>query len=737
MADVGLGSIELVVEDDSINKYYVKKSHDESHLNETDRKQATNAGVDSFNIIKALLPLLDSRKKDLVNEEKRAGNVLERAFLKLGLQSEEQYPTPGNAEVRTESSWNAYVEGIVLGCGDAFWMKVAQKTRSQNVGKLDAIIEVLVDSIADTQGGIDETLLWVLKQDEMPEFFIETLVKHLLQRTVNMLAIDPSRNTPLHLAAKRGFENVVKQLLEHDSPLLACNSEGKTPLELAIEMQHNEVAVVIIKRMEPGRVRALFECKLNQPSQLKLHELIERNNMQGTTLAVLDCMIEPVINETDTYVIYYGILDGDIEGRPPSHPDFDKSHKSCLHIIAKSNNKEIVYHDVIRLLLRRKWKKFARFIYLIQFMCYLLLMASVACALIIAARKPRPDVYDSRIDIFRGICEAFVLLFVGWNGISETRQLIKLKGFYFYDSSNYLDVGAIIFTLLIIPFRIARLDVQWILASLSYLFNCLRAFKYTPVFRSTGAYTQILYKVVLQDVVQFSAVFVVFVVSFSGSLYFALRGEVQSASNDTTGNTTNFTTDLDLYPSDTREYYNVLFTGLRVLIQGNVIGGYYGSNGFGWFAVIVYMVYLFLVGVVMLNLLIAQMADTYGSVQREAQQSLMLNRAWIVARVEHNSFLAQDFRQRFFKSCEVVKNPSEVLEKWEVPPINEVNKRLDKMERAAKRQETLIAELRNTIEKHLQKQEELLQITIEKRLQNQEELLTQLISSVNNATRQL
>ena len=129
MADVGLGSIELVVEDDSINKYDVKKSHDESHLNETDRKQATNAGVDSFNIIKALLPLLDSRKKDLVNEEKRAGNVLERAFLKLDLQSEEQYPTPGNAEVRTESSWNAYVEGIVLGCGDAFWMKVRKLLR--------------------------------------------------------------------------------------------------------------------------------------------------------------------------------------------------------------------------------------------------------------------------------------------------------------------------------------------------------------------------------------------------------------------------------------------------------------------------------------------------------------------------------------------------------------------------------------------------------------------------------
>lgn len=72
-----------------------------------------------------------------------------------------------------------------------------------------------------------------------------------------------------------------------------------------------------------------------------------------------------------------------------------------------------------------------------------------------------------------------------------------------------------------------------------------------------------------------------------------------------------------------------------------IFNSYINMLFFRWFAVIVYMVYLFLVGVVMLNLLIAQMADTYGSVQREAQQSLMLNRAWIVARVEHNSFLAQ------------------------------------------------------------------------------------------------
>ena len=55
----------------------------------------------------------------------------------------------------------------------------------------------------------------------------------------------------------------------------------------------------------------------------------------------------------------------------------------------------------------------------------------------------------------------------------------------------------------------------------------------------------------------------------------------------------------------------------------------------------IYIIFLFLVIVVLLNLLIAQMSDTYGSVQQDAQRSLAINRALIVARVEHNSLLAR------------------------------------------------------------------------------------------------
>lgn len=50
------------------------------------------------------------------------------------------------------------------------------------------------------------------------------------------------------------------------------------------------------------------------------------------------------------------------------------------------------------------------------------------------------------------------------------------------------------------------------------------------VHRSTGAYVQILFQVLLRDMIQFGTIFLVFLFSFSGSFYLALRGEELSRS---------------------------------------------------------------------------------------------------------------------------------------------------------------------------------------------------------------
>ena len=59
-------------------------------------------------------------------------------------------------------------------------------------------------------------------------------------------------------------------------------------------------------------------------------------------------------------------------------------------------------------------------------------------------------------------------------GPSSERSLKR----YFGDWSNWLDITAIMLTLLIIPFRITGLSFQWMFAALAYTVNGLRIFKY-------------------------------------------------------------------------------------------------------------------------------------------------------------------------------------------------------------------------------------------------------------------
>ena len=82
-------------------------------------------------------------------------------------------------------------------------------------------------------------------------------------------------------------------------------------------------------------------------------------------------------------------------------------------------------------------------------------------------------------------------------------------------------------------------------------------------------------------------------------------------------------------------------SGIAITINQSIHTRAIVSHAHRWFGVIMYTIFLFLVIVVLLNLLIAQMSDTYGSVQQDAQRSLAINRALIVARVEHNSLLAR------------------------------------------------------------------------------------------------
>jgi len=49
--------------------------------------------------------------------------------------------------------------------------------------------------------------------------------------------------------------------------------------------------------------------------------------------------MEPYEGKPGYYIVYYDILDSDQQGIAPNSEGFNNSEKSCLHKIAKSNNK--------------------------------------------------------------------------------------------------------------------------------------------------------------------------------------------------------------------------------------------------------------------------------------------------------------------------------------------------------------------------------------------------------------
>ena len=58
-----------------------------------------------------------------------------------------------------------------------------------------------------------------------------------------------------------------------------------------------------------------------------------------------------------------------------------------------------------------------------------------------------------------------------------------------------------------------------------------------------------------------------------------------------------------------------------------------------WFSIVIYLPFLFTVIVVLLNLLIAQMSDTYTKVQEDVESTFALERARIIAKALKRNIL--------------------------------------------------------------------------------------------------
>ena len=603
---------------------------------------------------------------------------------------------------------------------DDFHREVCKKSSEHNMSRADAVIDVYTDKYVASAGSIDSALIDILSSSLGKET-ITLFAKSLLARGASPFAVDHNMNSPLHLAAKNGLMDIGKKLVDMLSLVYTRNKDGDTPFELAIMSRQDAMAAYLAESMPDYEVRRIFTAVGNLPSRLSFHTMLEHaGDFSQTIHAVLDSMKVLDQMTEDTFHLHYGILEADSNGFQPGQNNFNRHQKSCLHIIARSGYEEIVYHDTVRLLLRYKWKKFGRLRFLFQCLSFLAHMIVMSIAFILAARENNPKHYFyptvTAANIIRLICEILFYAFTLWNLASEIFQMFRHKLKYLFDWYNYLDLFAIICSLLIIPLRFSQNtqaeNAQWAFASIAYLLNVMRCYKFAVVLRTTGAYVEIIASILRYDIVPFSIIFAMFLFAFSGATYLSLKFEgVVDASRTAhitcPGVNSTATTRCQDQTYLLGEWWFVLFNGFRVMIEsGPVFDNYYqpcNTCGFGWLSLILHITFLFFVIVVFLNLIIAQMSDTYQNVWSDAQRKLYKNRAWILARIEHNSLFAicmRDFRYKHFKSLEVIKGPKNILDKWEVPPLNSLGKNVEKLQEETLHNSTALAEIKALLIEH-------------------------------------
>ncbi|XP_048580356.1 uncharacterized protein LOC5510674 isoform X2 [Nematostella vectensis] len=467
---------------------------------------------------------------------------------------------------------------------------------------------------------------------------------------------DQRRPTILHLAAERNFAHVAKTIVDHYPGLLYMPTEEYDdcrellPVEVALIEFNDETAAYLIGHMRHEWVHDLFLCKGgDEKARFSFGEYIRHPHMKRTVVAVLDRLISPhwpylprkkdrynsdqeergidmawssVPDDPMNYHFFYHLLDSDECGRVPKingkiNKNFTVKAKSNLHYLADSNNKEAIQHPVVRMLVMTKWRRFAHWWFGLQASFYLFFLFVMSFALIYGSSRPDPLKYDGKADGMRAFCEIATVILVMVYFYAECLQADK-EGLYRYfrDPYNYFDWLGLTLTFLVIPLRFANTKVQWTVASIGFLFNFLRVFKFSCVTRTTGLYTKTLAKIVYRDMTRFMAVFVVIFLGFCGSLYISLSAMNSQAL-------------FSGFPS-------VMLVGIRALVEQNPVDEDYSK--FKWLSVLIILVYMAMVVVILLNILIAQLSYTYAEAKKMAKLQYDIDRVLIVTKLEHSRF---------------------------------------------------------------------------------------------------
>lgn len=231
--------------------------------------------------------------------------------------------------------------------------------------------------------------------------------------------------------------------------------------------------------------------------------------------------------------------------------------------------------------------------------------------------------HDSRLNVMSNLFRSIGSNILGFGHFVDKRTFYFPSAFFDYFFAFYNTLHGIGLTagIILVILRFSQSEYQWAFASITFLVNSLNILKYISVLPTLGAYIASILQIFVFDIPKFVIVVIVVLFCYVGSLHLAARfeAELRQVNNSVCLNESDII--FWFTPEETLTYSlrNPLFAGGIFVLDGGPDSVQSSLMNLNFVFIFVYLFFAFLIIIILLNILIAQLSQTYAEISAEKE----------------------------------------------------------------------------------------------------------------------
>ncbi|UJR09267.1 hypothetical protein I4U23_013512 [Adineta vaga] len=487
---------------------------------------------------------------------------------------------------------------------------------------------------------------WLLGTEELEPYRKELLTARATGDFFKIGQPSYYAESPLGFACGTNQWDVAEILLKYGADMNVIDSNGNNILHMLVICNLPEIFAKFKARWLEQKVSVqifdTMKSHKNKSKKMKETNLWNRLNDNSLTPLTLAAdlsriqMLSWLLNERKIVQWSYGDVSCVLHPLDQLDIGFRDEEKtqalSVLEVIIKNNDAELV-HPIITSLIDKKWKHFVHRVLVKRFtITFIYLIIFLLTTILEQSRPEKSEEGEEENDevatadfeksestrrIFCAIGHVIVIAGALFKAGRELREIstMGLRNYLNTTGSIFLEnCLASSFCICIIIVQILRLfamENDAVILAFASLLGWGYMFFFTMPFRFTGPFVIMIYKMLFNDVLRFCIIYTIFLAGFSQSFFVlfnenGFHGYMTTIKQCFLGLLGDF--DLDFYIEGTHPFISV-----SLLIF-----------------------YVVVVTILLLNLLVAMMGDTYADVKKSAKKLWHLERARIALDVENN-----------------------------------------------------------------------------------------------------